>query len=355
MEDATRRKLLKLHAWLQNALELEFATIPPYLVALLSIKLPTNREPAELIRSVMIEEMLHLALVANVMNAVGVAPRLDASTVPHYPIEMKFEGRRFRNREFPINLEPFGLSAITTFMKIEEPEQPQMRAQSLSLEMNVPALTIGEFYRQIIELLTEIEREAPGELFVGSSDRQLSGDYYWAGGGALHAVNDLDSAVRALDLVVAQGEGAWSSAAGADGANMESYLTMGHYYRFSEIFHRRRYRATDDPSAPPTGEPMPVDYEVVYPIKVNPQSADYPPGSELERLNLSFNRRYARMLINLRDALSGAPKALYASIMDGMHALTPIAHSMMKISLEAEPSRVGCPTFEWREPDAFEA
>ena len=355
MEDATRRKLLKLHAWLQNALELEFATIPPYLVALLSIKLPTNREPAELIRSVMIEEMLHLALVANVMNAVGVAPRLDASTVPHYPIEMKFEGRRFRNREFPINLEPFSLSAITTFMKIEEPEQPQMRAQSLSLEMNVPALTIGEFYRQIIELLTEIEREAPGELFVGVRIGSFRG--ITIGRAEAHCTRSTISTRRFARLISSSHKvrARGLSAAGADGANMESYLTMGHYYRFSEIFHRRRYRATDDPSAPPTGEPMPVDYEAVYPMKVNPQSADYPPGSELERLNLSFNRRYARMLINLRDALSGAPKALYASIMDGMHALTPIAHSMMKISLEAEPSRVGCPTFEWREPDAFEA
>ena len=63
-----------LLAWLQTALELELATIPPYLVALLSIQLPGNRASAEIIRSVMMEEMLHLVLVANVLNAVG-APR----------------------------------------------------------------------------------------------------------------------------------------------------------------------------------------------------------------------------------------------------------------------------------------
>ena len=61
----------KLLGWLQKAIELELATIPPYLVALLSIELQGNREPAELIRSVMIEEMLHLVLVSNVLNAVG--------------------------------------------------------------------------------------------------------------------------------------------------------------------------------------------------------------------------------------------------------------------------------------------
>src|ERR1700730_14982726 len=93
-----------LFAWLQTALELELATIPPYLIALLSIKLPSNREPAELIRSVMVEEMLHLALVANVINALGGEPRLNKKAIPHYPLHMRFEGSVFRDRQFSINL-----------------------------------------------------------------------------------------------------------------------------------------------------------------------------------------------------------------------------------------------------------
>ena len=56
---ASPRNRATLLQWLQMALEIELATIPPYLVALLSIKLPKNREPAELIRGVMVEEMLH--------------------------------------------------------------------------------------------------------------------------------------------------------------------------------------------------------------------------------------------------------------------------------------------------------
>lgn len=58
-------------------------------MVLLSIRLPSNREPAELIRSVMIEEMLHLAPVANVLNSVGGRPRLDKRTLAHYPNSCK--------------------------------------------------------------------------------------------------------------------------------------------------------------------------------------------------------------------------------------------------------------------------
>ena len=49
MADAVAEKRETLKGWLQTAIELELATIPPYMIALLSIKLPTNREAADLI------------------------------------------------------------------------------------------------------------------------------------------------------------------------------------------------------------------------------------------------------------------------------------------------------------------
>jgi hypothetical protein len=75
-----------LKSALQLAIELEHATIPPYLCALLSIKQGRNREVAGLIRSVVIEEMLHMALACNLLNAVGGAPVIDRpGFVPRYP------------------------------------------------------------------------------------------------------------------------------------------------------------------------------------------------------------------------------------------------------------------------------
>ena len=66
-----------LHEHLQWAIELEHATIPPYLCALYSIKDGSNIESVEVIQSVFIEEMLHMALVANIMIATGGSPKLD--------------------------------------------------------------------------------------------------------------------------------------------------------------------------------------------------------------------------------------------------------------------------------------
>ena len=67
----------RLRDALQHALMLEHATIPAYLCALYSIEDGTNVEAAEIIRSVVMEEMLHMVLVANVLNAVGGEPSVD--------------------------------------------------------------------------------------------------------------------------------------------------------------------------------------------------------------------------------------------------------------------------------------
>ncbi len=56
------------------AIKLEHATIPPYLTALYSIKpdpRKSNHDSYNIIRAVAVEEMLHLTLAANLLNAVG--------------------------------------------------------------------------------------------------------------------------------------------------------------------------------------------------------------------------------------------------------------------------------------------
>lgn len=344
MNDSPARARLK--TWLQSALELELATIPPYMVALLSLKLPANREVAELIRSVLVEEMLHMALVANVLNGVGGAPRLGAAAVPRYPLTLTFEGQPFRDRTFAVNLEPFGPAAVQTFLSIEQPRSPPpvQRVRMLT----VPAPTIGEFYDRISDLLDVVDRE-PGGAIIGDPARQFEGDYFWSGGGQVIPVTGVASAREALRLVVTQGEGAWPPTAGGK-TGFNSHFDMGHWYRFREIAEQRRYLPTDDPARPPTGAPITVAYDQVYPFKPNPTASDYPAGEKLALLNQAFNVRYSCLLRAIEDAMNGAPKGLYDAIMDHMRALTPLAHEMMKLPLKADPAHVGCPTFEWVAP-----
>src|SRR4051812_1167970 len=75
-----------LRRHLQWAIELEHATIPPYLCALYSLDPARNPEAAQVVGTVLAEEMIHLALAANLLNAVGGAPRLDTpDLLPPYP------------------------------------------------------------------------------------------------------------------------------------------------------------------------------------------------------------------------------------------------------------------------------
>src|ERR1700720_2412111 len=72
---------------LQNALRLEHATVPPYLTAAYSLKVGTiNNTVRNMILQVAVQEMLHMAIVANVINAVGGRPRFaDPTLIPTYP------------------------------------------------------------------------------------------------------------------------------------------------------------------------------------------------------------------------------------------------------------------------------
>ena len=58
-----------------SAIELEHATLPPYLCALYSLDAARNPDAVAVISGVFVEEMLHLTLAANILNAVGGRPR----------------------------------------------------------------------------------------------------------------------------------------------------------------------------------------------------------------------------------------------------------------------------------------
>ncbi len=117
-----KEKIIELREMLQKAVELEFATIPPYLTAAFSIHPKANRSSFEIIHSVYMEEMLHMVLAANVLNAIGGTIKLGKENIPKYPLNLEFKGEKFKDRDFNINLERFSLDSIGIFMKIELPD-----------------------------------------------------------------------------------------------------------------------------------------------------------------------------------------------------------------------------------------
>ncbi len=324
---------------LQLALELEWSTLPPYLVALLSIRRLKNREAADLIRGVAMEEMLHFALVANVINAVWRRSSPHTENCPAYPLQMTFEGRAFSDRRFPINLAPFSKDVIATFMKIEQPQKPRLRTNWLRAEIDVPAPTIGEFYAGIFTLLEELDAATPGALFSGDPARQLEADYFWAGGGAITAVRDLATAKQALATVIEQGEGAWPWSQAAFAKTAGEPLAMATITVSAKSFTNGNYLDTDDPRGAPSGPPLEVDYTGVYPIRSNAKASDYPAVSRAAALNDAFNSRYTMMLRQLEEAVKRHPKELYTAIMNGMHGMTSTARELMVTPLDGRRRR----------------
>src|SRR5207247_854808 len=85
-----------------------------------TLRIPRNDVSYEVIRRVVYEEMLHLALACNLLNAVDGDPALaHPDFIPHYPAKLpEADG------DFKVQLMRCCDMALATFMKIELPSFP---------------------------------------------------------------------------------------------------------------------------------------------------------------------------------------------------------------------------------------
>src|SRR5262249_19638489 len=79
------KDLTWLQRSLQAALELELSTLPPYLCGLWSV-VDKTQPVRKLIRSIVLEEMLHMGLACNMLSAIGGTPQIiDGFRALTYP------------------------------------------------------------------------------------------------------------------------------------------------------------------------------------------------------------------------------------------------------------------------------
>ncbi len=110
----------QLKEYLQVALQLEHATIPPYLTAAYTAKIEANKPSIDIIRTVAKEEMLHFTIAANLLNAIGGSPDLlRPDFVPLFPTPLPTG-----QTGFEVNIECFSEHAIGIFLDIERPAKP---------------------------------------------------------------------------------------------------------------------------------------------------------------------------------------------------------------------------------------
>src|SRR6187397_298773 len=113
-----------LRRHLQWAVEVEHCTIPPYECAVWSVVDPDSAA-ATSIKYVVREEMLHAALAANILTAVGGRPRFTGDAVPRYPEPMRHHDPK---DPLVLHLAPASLELVRdVFLRIEQPEEPGAR------------------------------------------------------------------------------------------------------------------------------------------------------------------------------------------------------------------------------------
>lgn len=337
-----------LKHYLHLAMQLEHATIPTYTTALYSIVPGTNTDAAHIIRVVAVEEMLHLTLAANLLNAIGGTPDLTVEGfVPTFPTPLP-DGET----DFEVSLMKFSREAIDTFCRIERPARApeggtryrQKTASGARLapvlhDENLSFYSIGEFYEEIRHGFVNLYQETGDELFCGDPKRQATAEYYYSGGGELFAVTDIESALAAIDLISGQGEG-------LGGGIYDEEGELAHYYRFDQI-RQGRYYQPGDRAHEPTGPGFDVDWDAVYPIKTNARLSDLQGSDELRGAAEAFNDLYANFLRQLTAAYNGEPALLLKAVPAMFHVRDGVLQ-LMHNPIPGADGLNAAPTFEIR-------
>jgi hypothetical protein len=322
-----------LRRHLQTAIEIEWSTIPPYLCARWSLVDSANGLAAQCIDDVVMEEMLHLTLVCNLLNAVGGTPRLTPprAKLPSYPTYLPHS-----DDSFVVELAPFSKRSLETFRRIERPAPGAAPPEGNRYR------TIAQFYEAVRHGMDSLAHRK--DIFTGPKSHQVGPAHYYGGGGEAFPIEDLPRAHKALDVIVFEGEGIHHSIWDGDAELFHEQRELAHYFRFDELYRGRRYRASDRPSTGPTGEPILTDFEAVMPMRPNPKAADYPAGSDLRAMSDDFNRTYSTLLRSLERAFTGHPDELTTSVQT-MLTLRYQATALMRVPV-GDGLTAG-PPFEW--------
>lgn len=320
---------------LQKAIQLEFATLPPYLYALFTLPEGANPAARSRISAIVREEMTHMALACNVLNAVGGRPVLaDPAVVPVYPGPLPFDIGNDAGTPFVVSLLPFSPQAMVQAMEIEEPEDPLVFPEAVRLAPSFQ--TIGQFYTALDEALAHL----PATAWADPPRHQLGDHPFFAG--ELFAVTGYPDASRAVHRIVSEGEGTTKSPLDFEGE-------VAHHYRFAEI--RRDQQLQKDPTVPEGyswGGPLGVDWDHVIPAIANPGDHDFSGDDAAGARQEECDRAFTLMLRELERAVNGEPGRL-GNAVRAMFDLTMAARAALAVQLVGSDRSAG-PAFRFR-PD----
>jgi hypothetical protein len=310
------------HAMLQTAIGVEFGTLPPYLYALYTIRPGTNAQASQRIKAIAQQEMIHMCLASNILNALGGNPLLKPQAYPGpLPGDIGPPG----GQPLTIHLLPFSKDAMKQGMDIEQPENPAdfpVVSPLLGAEFKggPETMTIGQFYDALDKFLATLPADAwhPGR-------HQIVDDQFFPG--QLFAINDYRDANRAIQEIVSEGEGHKENP-------LDFQDEVSHYYRFGEMYNNKvltkTYTGLHYQYGPAS---LDIDYALAYPAIADPGEHDFSQDSAAaQAAQAQCSVTYAALVENLQMALTGTDGALGMAV-QAMFALRTAAMAAVKVPL----------------------
>ena len=319
---------------LQTAIGVEFGVLPPYLYALYSIRPGTNQPAVQRIHAVVLQEMVHMCLACNILNALGGDPQLTPQAYPGpLPGDIGPHGA-----SLTLHLLPFSKRAMQQAMDIEEPEEvpnfPIVHADRRKTAAPV-AMTIGEFYEALDAYLATLPDQAWTAGRNQIDDKKLFD-------GQVFAVNGYADAHRAITEIVSEGEGSKNNP-------LDVLNELSHFYRFQEI-HRDLVlsKSGAHPGFQWGPSTVGVDWNAVYPAISDPGLHDFTAEPQTAQdAQADCNSAYVDLVKALQAAMTGSASTALDEAVQAMFKLKAAALHAFTVPL-ADARTVSGPAFLYK-------
>ncbi|QXJ22197.1 ferritin-like protein [Actinomadura graeca] len=291
------------------AAQVELSTIPLYLFAAYSIRTRGHSQwaaPRGVLRTltgISIEEMLHLALVRNLMVAIGHGHEIsfyDRDFIPEYPSFMlnRYNPDDPDGAELLLSLDRLSTEQVSTFRRLEMPDDIDPKATTFATHPeDVGQYTsLGEFYRAIDQAFCELDSKI--DWAVEDARKQYKRAFWNEfGSGKPIRVYDLDTARQALKLIIEQGEGSVDDHKRIEiRPGVEDYT---HYEKFLRI--EKGVEGIGAVDGGPEYEINIDDPEATWPLVSDPALEDFEDQPAIHSLMTLFNAAYCYTLCLLDD------------------------------------------------------
>lgn len=303
---AESRDMDWLKTTLQVAIELEHSTLPLYLAAMFSLR-TQNYTAYNLIRSIAMEEMVHMAIATNMLAAIGGTPQLK-SLNPGFPSKGLPGGAE---PDLDAVLGKVSKPQLKNFLRIE---MPDFLLPDEYRDEKYP--TISALYDAIKGAIETNADEVRSAIKTGGTSNQVGDDIGFTTITYKEGEDPLDQLYAGIEEILEQGEGATSRTLHAGPA---SEGEPSHYCRFAELYFGHRYQEPREPiELNRETEPQFFQgYEIPFPDVANTLMVPKdgyeeilkkdPDGAKVKESLLKFDQNYTSIMDDL-DAMWNGPE-----------------------------------------------